>query len=83
MLHTIEIEIDDLGKIHPLEALSFKPSGHALLTLLDKPTRSSSCMRGNAKRTLKLLSTRRFADRPKTTQEEVASRIARIRNEWE
>jgi hypothetical protein len=36
MLQTIQVEIDASGHIHPMEALSFKPVGRALLTLLDQ-----------------------------------------------
>ncbi len=35
MLQTIEVEIDQEGRIHPLEPLSFKPTGRAYLTLLN------------------------------------------------
>jgi hypothetical protein len=34
MLHTVEVEIDASGHIHPLEPLPFKPMGRALVTLL-------------------------------------------------
>ncbi len=34
MLQTIEVEIDTSGRIHPLEPLSFVPTGRAYLTLL-------------------------------------------------
>ena len=42
MLQTIQVEIDATGHIHPMEALSFKPVGRALLTLLDTPTETMS-----------------------------------------
>jgi hypothetical protein len=35
MLHTIEVEIDANGQVHPLEAIVRLPAGRALLTLLD------------------------------------------------
>lgn len=38
MLHTIEVEIDANGQVHPLEPLIRLPAGRALLTLLDEPT---------------------------------------------
>jgi hypothetical protein len=34
MLHTIEVEIDANGQIHPLESVGRLPPGRALLTLL-------------------------------------------------
>lgn len=34
MPQTFEVEIDDSGRIHPLEPISFTPSGRAYLTLL-------------------------------------------------
>jgi hypothetical protein len=34
MLHTIEVEIDANGHIHPLESVGRLPAGRALLTLL-------------------------------------------------
>jgi hypothetical protein len=37
MLQTLEVEIDETGRIHPLEPLPFKPMGRALLTLLNTP----------------------------------------------
>ena len=37
MLQTIQVEIDATGHIRLMEALSFKPVGRALLTLLDAP----------------------------------------------
>ena len=44
MLQTIQVEIDATGHIHPMEALSFKPVGRALLTLLDTPTETMSLL---------------------------------------
>jgi hypothetical protein len=32
MTHTIEVEIDSVGKVHPLDAASPIPQGRALLT---------------------------------------------------
>jgi len=37
MLHTIEVEIDADGRVHPLEPLSRVPPGRALLILLTSP----------------------------------------------
>ena len=37
MLQTIEVEIDAMGHIHPLEPLQAIPVGRALLTLLKPP----------------------------------------------
>ena len=34
MLQTIEVEIDDNGRVHPLQPLSRLPAGRALLILL-------------------------------------------------
>ena len=82
MLQTIEIEIDDIGKFHTLEPLTFKPKGKALLTLLEKPEASIPLMQGSAKQALVLLLSPRFAKRPIASPEEVSSRIANIRNEW-
>lgn len=38
MLHTIEVEIDSTGRVHPLEPTQRLPAGRALLTLLSPPT---------------------------------------------
>ena len=43
MLQRIQVEIDVTGHIHPMEALSFKPVGRALLTLLDTTTKPYPC----------------------------------------
>jgi hypothetical protein len=83
MLQTIEIELDDIGKFHTLEPLNFKPKGRALLTLLDTPDVSFPIEHGSAKQALVLLSITRFAKRPVASPEEVSSRIANIRNEWD
>lgn len=37
MFQTIEVEIDETGRIHPLESLRELPVGRALLTLLKTP----------------------------------------------
>jgi hypothetical protein len=37
MLHTIEVEIDSDGQIHPVETTRRLPVGRALLTLLTPP----------------------------------------------
>jgi hypothetical protein len=70
MLQTIQVEIDATGHIHPMEPLSFKPVGRALLTLLDasietvplQTLTNDEC--GSVARALTLLSSPRFAHRP-------------------
>lgn len=37
MLQTIEVDIDESGRIHPLEPMPTLPIGRALLTLLKPP----------------------------------------------
>ena len=68
MLQTIQVEIDATGHIHPMEALSFKPVGRALLTLLDATSETMPLQiheeRSSITRALKLLSSPRFAHRP-------------------
>jgi hypothetical protein len=44
MLHTIEVEIDASGQVHPLERLIRLPPGRALLTLLDGATNESALL---------------------------------------
>ena len=83
MLQTIEIEIDDIGKIHTLEPLPFKPTGRALLTLLDKPDYPPLLLQGSAKQALALLASERFARRPVASPDEVSGRISRMRNDWD
>ena len=83
MLQTIEIEIDDIGKFHTLEPLTFKPKGRALLTLLDNPDSSNPLLKGSTKQALALLQSPRFANRPIASPKEVDSRISSMRNEWE
>ena len=82
MLQTIEIEIDDIGKFHTLEPLTFNPKGRALLTLLDKPDSSQPLLQGSAKQALELLQSPRFAKRPVASPKEVENRISGMRNEW-
>ena len=83
MLHTIEIEIDATGRIHPLEPLEFIPSGRALLTLLEKPVMSKAMpLAGRAGDALALLAGPRFANRPAADPTEVAHRIAQLRDGW-
>lgn len=83
MLKTIEVEIDNSGRIHPLEPLSFIPSGRAYLTLLpaldeqSRPPENSS-----AAQALKLLASPRFAQRPAASPVEVQQRIDELRNDW-
>ena len=85
MLQTIEVEIDNSGRIHPLEPLSFIPSGRAYLTLLpasDKRPKPSTVEKGSAAQALELLASPRFVQRPTTTPDEVQQRIAELRNDW-
>ncbi|HCE45355.1 MAG TPA: hypothetical protein DET40_17585 [Lentisphaeria bacterium] len=81
MLQTIEIQIDDIGKFHTLEPLTFKPTGRALLTLLENPDASAHHLHGTAKQALVLLSSARFSKRPVASPEEVSTRISNMRNE--
>ncbi len=84
MLQTVEIEIDASGRIHPLEPLTFTPSGRALLTLLDQPVISRTPpLAGRAADILDLLASPRFANRPDADTEETGKRIAALRNEWD
>lgn len=84
MLQTIEVEIDASGRIHPLEPLTFTPSGRALLTLLDQPeVPRVAPLAGRAGDVLALLASPRFANRPGTTTEEVGKRIAALRSDWD
>ena len=87
MLQTIQVEIDATGHIHPMEALSFKPVGRALLTLLDTPTETMPLQiyegRGSIARALTLLSSPRFAQRPVANTSEVMQRIASMHDDWD
>ncbi len=87
MLQTIQVEIDATGHIHPMEALSFKPVGRALLTLLDTAAETMPLQthegRGSVTRALTLLSSPRFAHRPTASTSEVIQRIAAMRDDWE
>lgn len=84
MLQTIEVEIDPGGRIHPLEPLSFVPSGRAYLTLLPASDKQSSptaeC--SSAAQALKLLASPRFVQRPAANPAEVQQRIDDLRNDW-
>ena len=85
MLQTIEVEIDPSGHIHPLEALSFIPSGRAYLTLLpspDKESRAPIAEDRSAAKALELLASPRFAQRPAALSDEVQQRIGELRNDW-
>ena len=85
MLQTIEVEIDPSGHIHPLETLSFIPSGRAYLTLLpptDNEFRTPIAGDGSAANALKLLASPRFAQRPVALSDEVQQRISELRNDW-
>ena len=87
MLQTIQVEIDATGRIHPMEELSFRPVGRALLTLLDTtieiPNLQISGERGSVARALALLSLPRFSSRPAADTGEVKQRINVIRDEWD
>jgi hypothetical protein len=87
MLQTIQVEIDATGHIHPMEELSFKPVGRALLTLLDATTETMPLQinegRGSVARALTLLSSPRFARRPTANTTEVIQRVTAIRDEWD
>jgi hypothetical protein len=87
MLKTIQVEIDATGHIHPMEALSFKPVGRALLTLLDATTETIPLQknegRGSVARALTLLSSPRFVHRPAANTNEVTERIAAMRDDWD
>ncbi len=83
MLQTIEVEIDHSGRIHPLEPLSFTPSGRAYLTLLpplNTPSSLEMVTSGSASQAL--LATARFSRRPLADLNEVQQRIHALRNEW-
>jgi hypothetical protein len=84
MLQTIEVEIDPSGRIHPLEPLSFVPSGRAYLTLLPASDKQSSptIENSSAAQALKLLASPRFAQRPAANPAEVQQRIDDLRNDW-
>ncbi len=85
MLQTIEVEIDPSGHIHPLEPLTFIPSGRAYLTLLpatDKEFRTPTAGDGSAAKALELLASPRFARCPSALSNEVQQRINGLRNDW-
>jgi len=85
MLQTIEVEIDHSGHIHPLEPLSFIPSGRAYLTLLpaaEKGFRTPIAGDGSATKALELLASPRFLQRPAVLADEVQQRISELRNDW-
>lgn len=84
MLQTIEVEIDHSGRIHPLEPLSFMPTGRAYLTLLPSLNGASSVesTSGSASQALGLLASARFSKRPVADSSEVQQRILALRNEW-
>jgi len=85
MLQTIEVEIDPSGHIHPLESLSFIPSGRAYLTLLpssDKKRPPGIAEDHSAAKALELLASPRFAQRPVALPDEVQQRISELRNNW-
>lgn len=85
MLQTIEVEIDPSGHIHPLEPLSFIPSGRAYLTLLPASGNESGNRvpeNKSAAKALELLASPRFAQRPAAIADEVQHRINELRNDW-
>jgi hypothetical protein len=85
MLQTIEVEIDPSGHIHPLEPLSFIPSGRAYLTLLpssDNESEKQIPENKSAAKALELLASPRFARRPAALADEVQQRISELRNDW-
>jgi len=85
MLQTIEVEIDNAGRIHPLEPLTFAPSGRAYLTLLSasgKEQNSALIENSSAAQALKLLASPRFAQRPTASPAKVQQRIDELRNDW-
>lgn len=83
MLQTFEVEIDDSGRIHPLEPLSFTPFGRAYLTLLPPLTVTvGNSLSGSASQALQLLASARFSQRPAADMAEVQQRIHALRNEW-
>ena len=86
MLQNIEVEIDSIGHIHPLEPLAFIPSGRAYLTLLPvtkKEFRTLTPGDGSAAKALELLASPRFAQRPAAYADEVQQRISELRNDWD
>lgn len=85
MLQTIEVEIDPSGHIHPLEPLTFIPSGRAYLTLLpttENEFRTQITGDGSAAKALEMLASPRFAQRPAALPTEVQQRINELRNDW-
>ncbi|HLA35379.1 MAG TPA: hypothetical protein VJ001_11005 [Rhodocyclaceae bacterium] len=82
MLQTIEVEIDASGRIHPLEPLSFMPTGRAYLTLLPSGQGAEVGEQGSAAKALELLASPRFAKRPSADPAEVQARIEALRNDW-
>jgi hypothetical protein len=86
MLTTIEVEIDRDGRVRPLEPPPFPLQGRAYLTLLPDPSagRTVTCAAGGtAADALALLASPRFAQRPVSDPNEVQSRIAALREDWE
>ena len=87
MLRTIQVEIDATGHIHPMEVLSFKPVGRALLTLLDPASETMPLQihegRGSMARALTLLASPRFVHRPAANTSEIMQRIAAMRDDWD
>lgn len=82
MLQTIEVEIDRSGRIHPLEPLSFTPSGRAYLTLLPPLKTEYSDHTGSAAQALDFLASARFCHPPIADANEVEQRIHALRDEW-
>ncbi len=82
MLQTIEVEIDRSGRIHPLEPLSFTPSGRAYLTLLPPLKTEQFDCTGSVAQALSFLASARFSHRPVADLNEVQQRIHALRDEW-
>jgi len=82
MIPTIEVEIDNKGQVHPIDPEDYLPVGRALLTLIDeKSIKQENKQPGLAGDIITLLKTKRYSNRPKSTQSEVAQRIASLRSD--
>ncbi len=86
MLKTIEVEIDDSGRVHPVEPLAFILRGRAYLTMLPdteaRPT-ATTAAGPTAARALELLASPRFAPRPSALPDEIQGRIDALRCDWD
>ncbi|AUB80134.1 hypothetical protein [Candidatus Thiodictyon syntrophicum] len=81
MLKTIEVEIDDSGRVHPVEPLAFILRGRAYLTML--PDTDARPTATTAARALELLASPRFAQRPSALPDEIQGRIDTLRCDWD